>query len=457
MRERMERTYTIQDLLAALRRRRRVALLVGAAFLVVGLGLALGVPSDYVATSVMQIEPRHMALDFLPAQNATPFEDRMRTVKHGVLARPVLERVIRETDFYPGVGMDEAIERIRRNVEVRLEGEVPVGAPALLFVVEVHGRDPQKVAKAAELLPRYYAEMTRSVMASQARALRETLDAESAQMSKALADDEARMLAFKSAHADELPEMLEDNARAVGRAQAQIEMRLGSITDVSHRRQAVLASIPEGPSAPGMAEASVDAARRRLEAAQAAYAPEHPDVKRATRELQEVTARRDAELVRFRTGRVGEQLGRLDAEVKEHEARIAQLRKEAESYQRRIEAAPRWAQQMFNMNRDYEVLRAKYVSTVSRRTDAAVAESLLAADDPHLFRIVEGAVAPGRPAAPDRPKLVWIAILAAIAASLGGAGLAEWLDPSMRGPEDAATLGVPVLAAIPRIGPRRAV
>jgi polysaccharide biosynthesis transport protein len=453
----MERTYTIQDLLAALRRRRRVALLVGAAFLVVGLGLALGVPSDYVATSVMQIEPRHMALDFLPAQNATPFEDRMRTVKHGVLARPVLERVIRETDFYPGVGMDEAIERIRRNVEVRLEGEVPVGAPALLFVVEVHGRDPQKVAKAAELLPRYYAEMTRSVMASQARALRETLDAETAQMSKALADDEARMLAFKSAHADELPEMLEDNARAVGRAQAQIEMRLGLVTDVSHRRQAVLASIPEGPSAPGMAEASVDAARRRLEAAQAAYAPEHPDVKRATRELQEVTARRDAELVRFRTGRVGEQLGRLDAEVKEHEARIAQLRKEAESYQRRIEAAPRWAQQMFNMNRDYEVLRAKYVSTVSRRTDAAVAESLLAADDPHLFRIVEGAVTPGRPAAPDRPKLVWIAILAAIAASLGGAGLAEWLDPSMRGPEDAATLGVPVLAAIPRIGPRRAV
>ena len=39
--------------------------------------------------------------DFFPAQYGTSFEDRMRTVKHGVLARPVLERVIRETDFYP--------------------------------------------------------------------------------------------------------------------------------------------------------------------------------------------------------------------------------------------------------------------------------------------------------------------------------------------------------------------
>ncbi len=448
----MERTYTLQDLIAALRRRRHVALLVGAAVLVVGLGLALGVPSEYVASSVIQIEPRHMPLDFLPAQNAVPFEDRMRTVKHGVLARPVLERVIKETDFYPGVGMDEAVDRMRRNVEVRLEGEVPVGAPALLFVVEVHGRDPKKVARAAELLPRYYEDMTREVLAAQAKSLRETLDGETAEMSKALAQDEAKMLAFKTAHATELPEMLEDNARAVGRAQAQIEMRLGLLTDVSHRRQAILASIPEGPSAPGMAEASVDAARRRLEAAEAAYPPEHPDVKRARRELQEVTARRDGELERFRSGHIGEQLARLDDEVKLHEAKIAELRKEGASYQKRIDAAPRWAQELFNMNRDYEVLRAKYVSTVSRRADAAVAERLLAADDSQLFRVVEGAVAPSRPATPDRPKLVWIAILAAIAAALGGAGLAEWLDPSMRGPEDAATLGVPVLAAVPRIG-----
>jgi len=37
-------------------------------------------------------------------------------------------------------------------------------------------------------------------------------------------------------------------------------------------------------------------------------------------------------------------------------------------------------------------------------------------------------------------------------AALGAAAIAEWLDPSMRGPEDAAALGVPILAAVPRIG-----
>ena len=167
----MERTYTLQDLLAALKRRRLLALVVGAGVLVVGLALALGIPSEYAASSVMQLEPRRLSFDFMPAQNAIPLEDRMRTVKHGVLARPVLERVIRETDLYPDTkDMEEAVEKLRRNVEVRLEGEVPAGAPAFLFVVEVRGRDPQKVAKAAQLLPRYYADLTRQVWANQARA-----------------------------------------------------------------------------------------------------------------------------------------------------------------------------------------------------------------------------------------------------------------------------------------------
>jgi len=449
----MERTYTLQDLLAALKRRRLLALVVGAGVLVVGLALALGIPSEYAASSVMQLEPRRMSFDFMPAQNAVPLEDRMRTVKHGVLARPVLERVIRETDLYPDTkDMEEAVEKLRRNVEVRLEGEVPVGAPALLFVVEVRGRDPQKVARAAQLLPRYYTELTRQVWMNQARALRETLDAQAADMSGALGDQEKRILAFKTEHAAELPEMAEDNARAVGRVESQIEARLGLISDAQHRKQAALASVPEGPSAPGMAEASVDAAERRLEAAEAAYGAAHPDVRRARRELDEVTQRRDDELERFRSERVAGQIARYDAEVRENEARVAELRKQAAAYQKRIDAAPLWAAQLANLSREYEVLRAKYVSTVSRRADAAAAEALLREDDPTMFRVVDNAVAPTRPAAPDRPRLVWLAVIVAVLAALGAAAIAEWLDPSMRGPEDAAALGVPILAAVPRIG-----
>jgi len=454
----MERTYTLQDLLAALRRRRLLALVVAGAVLVVGVALALGVPSEYSAVSVVQIEPRRLGLDFFPAQNGTPFEDRMRTIKHGILARPVLERVIRETDFYPDLRdeMEEALRKMRRNVEVRIEGEVPAGAPALLFVVEVSGRDPEKVARAAELLPKYYGELTRQVLEGQARGLRETLDRQVEEMGQELSVQEKKLLAFKMEHAAELPELLEDNARAVGRAQSQIEFRLGAIADAQRRRGEVLASIPEGLSGPGLAEASLDVALRKVNAAEAAYGPDHPDVKRARREFQEALGQREGAFEKFQKERVQTHLARLGEEVSAHETQIASLRKEIAGYQKRIDAAPRWGQELANLSRDYEVLRAKYTSTISRRADAAAAEQLLAADQPTMFRMVESPIAPRLPASPDRPQLIWIALLASLALGLGAAALAEWLDASMRGPEDAATLGVPVLAAIPRIDRRRA-
>ena len=73
-----------------------------------------------------------------------------------------------------------------------------------------------------------------------------------------------------------------------------------------------------------------------------------------------------------------------------------------------------------------------------------------------MFRTVQPAIPPQRPFAPDRARLLVIALAAAIAAGLLAAAAAEYLDSSLRGPEDATQLGAPVLASIPRIGRRTA-
>jgi uncharacterized protein involved in exopolysaccharide biosynthesis len=453
----MERTYTLHDLVAVLRRRRAVAIAVAAAALVVGVVMAVATPSEYSATSVVQLEPRRLPADFFPALAGGSFDERMRTVKHGILSRPVLERVIRETDYDPEHrgDMDEAVSRLRRNVEVRLEGELAAGAPGLLFVVEVRGPDRERVAKAAALLPKAYSELTRQVLAEQARALRETLDAQAAALAKVLSEEEAKQLAFKMQHLQELPDMSETNARSLARVQADIDARLAAIADARRRRTELLAAIPEGPSAPGMAEAGLDATVRRLEALEAAYGATHPDVLRARRELQEARARRDAELQRFRRDRVQAQVAALEETARDRRDGLAALEKERADLQRRIEAAPRWGQELAALSREYEVTRGRYTVAASRRADAVAAEALLQADQPGLFRTVDGPAVPTRPVAPDRPRLLWLALFAAVACGLGAAGAAEWLDASVRGPEDAGAMGVPVLATIPRIGPSR--
>ena len=432
-----------------------MALLVGAIVLTVGLALALLTPAEYTASSTVQIEPRRLPVDFFPAQGVAPFEDRMRTVKHGLLARPVLERVVKETGIFSDLGRTRRWTGSGRRPRCASRARCRAAHPRCCSSSRCADRIPTKVKRAAELLPRYYEQLTREVLAGQARALRETLDAQAAAMANDLAGHERRILDFKLQHAPELPEMIDTNARAAARDQSLIEMHLGAITDARRRRTELLASIPEGPSVPGMTEAALDAAERKLQAAEAAYSPDHPDVKRARREYEEALARRDQELDRYRKERLQDHVGRIDAEIRDHQAVVTGLSKELASYQRRVEAAPRWGQELAALSRDYDVVRAKYVSTISRRADAAAAEQLLAADGERLFRTVEGATAPTRPSAPDRGRMLLLALLAAVAAGLAAAGAAEWLDGSMRGPEDAGALGVPVLAAIPGIGPRR--
>jgi uncharacterized protein involved in exopolysaccharide biosynthesis len=452
----MERTYTVQDLLAAMKRRRRLALGIAAAVLVGSAAIIFALPSEYTAQSMTQVEPHRLAPDFFPGNAVVSFEDRMRTLRHGLLARPVLERVIKETQFFDDAeeDMDKAIERMRRQVEVRLEGEVASGPPALLFVVEVTGRDPEKVARAAELLPRYYAEMTRDLMANQARNLRTTLEQQVADMSKQLAVHEEKLLAFKAQHAPETPEAAEANMRAATRIATQMELRLGAIADGQRRRTAVLATIPELESDAGRAAVAVEEAQRRVETARATYGDDHPDVLRAQRALADARERAEEQGSRFQKERLVAHVGRIDAEITEHKRAYDELKTELATYQKRLDAAPRWGEAARGMARDYETLRAKYTSTLSRAADAAAAESLLAANATSLFRTVQPAVAPLRPSGPNRASLLLVALAAAVAAGLIAAAASEYLDSSLRGPED-AHFAVPVLASIPRIGPRK--
>ncbi len=454
----MERTYTLQDLAAAFRRRWLIFLIVTVGLLAAAAMVIMSLPDEYRAESVVQIEPHQLAADFLPAATTAPFEDRMRTLKHGLLARPVLERVIRETQFYPKLAddMDAAVERLRRNVEVRLEGEVAAGPPALLFTVEVHGPDREKVAKAAELLPKYYAEMTEQVLSDQAHNLRTTLDNQLSGMGKEMAAMESKLVSFKTTHAFELPESIESNMRAQARLEAQMEIRLSAITDAQRRRTMVLTSIPELASDAGRAQTGADDALRRLTAARATYGPDHPDVKRLEREYQETKARVQDEERRYQRERIQDHVARIDGEIQDNNAAIRDLRKDLTLYQGRLDATPRWGAELANLSREYEALKIKYAATLGREADARAAQALFAADQGALFRFVQPAEAPLHPSGPARLLLLLAAFAVALAAGSAASAFAELLDSSLRGPEDATGLGAPVLASIPHIGTRRA-
>jgi uncharacterized protein involved in exopolysaccharide biosynthesis len=68
------------------------------------------------------------------------------------------------------------------------------------------------------------------------------------------------------------------------------------------------------------------------------------------------------------------------------------------------------------------------------------------------FRILDPAIPPAEPVAPNRVVLTFLALVGCLALAAGAVAAAEWIDTSFHGAEDVRSFTrVPVLASIPLI------
>jgi hypothetical protein len=142
----------------------------------------------------------------------------------------------------------------------------------------------------------------------------------------------------------------------------------------------------------------------------------------------------------------------LDAEISGYRADEARLRGEIAAYTQRLENAPLRQRDLQEITRDYQATRDLYDSLRKRYEQAQLESGLSAEQSGPRFRIVDPAVVPTDPVAPNRMVLLLVALFAAAAVAVGAAALAETLDGSFHTADElAAFTRVPVLASIPLI------
>ncbi|MBI5542788.1 MAG: chain-length determining protein [Deltaproteobacteria bacterium] len=448
----MEKAITLQEVLKGLWRRRLLVMIVFAAVLVGGGVLVMGLPSTWRATTVVRVEPLRPAESLVSASVTAPVEERLKTVAQELFARPVLEKAITELDLEPKLrkkeGMDAAVEELRAMLDVKVEGEAA-------FVLSVTGPDPELAAKLANLLPKLYAEQALDLRAAQAQSTAAIFDTEIARVAQQVQEREAKITAFKREHLGELPEQAESNMRNLDRIMVLLTARTDARRELQRHQVEMATSRLDVDTEVGRLRRSELDLNHALMDARSQWTEDHPEVLRLSRELAAVVARRGAAEQRAQTedssrAQVRRQLASLDREM-------ATLEKEAQLYRDRLDRTPRWAQGLSDLNRDYDILREKYQSLVSRKVEAEVARELEARARATMFHVLSPAVAPSAPFKPDKPTGLLLVLLAAMAAGVLAGVFRELQDDSMRGLEQARELKVPVLAMVPRIpgGSRR--
>ncbi|MCF8094810.1 MAG: hypothetical protein K9J79_05545, partial [Desulfobacteraceae bacterium] len=299
---------------------------------------------------------------------------------------------------------------------------------------------------------------------------------------------EAQMRDYKLKHYNEMPQQRSANMSRLNALQEQYSslqtniynleqtrMLVAEQLEVRRKQQEAAADGEEGGSATRTGQSSraqkLAAARSRLQDLMSRYTPQHPEVKRLERRIeqlksgqnsgQEQSGQEPAENNGKMSALIGQdkRIGELAAQLKEIDVNLKTLRREAENireqmkkYQRWIDAAPEREAEWASLTRDYEELKQYHDELLSRSLAAEAAESLEVRQKGSQFKVIDSAYLPRTPIKGTFLKILMLSLFAGAAAGGGLVVTLDFLDTSFKESQEVeSTLQLPVTCALPLI------
>ena len=439
--------------------------------LVPGLSFVAFLPNIYRATTTVLVERPQVSETFVRPAVTEELETRIHALSEEILGRANLAEVLTRHDLYPilrqKASVEDAIMKLRRDIDLDLKG-IESGwsrGQTVAFVLGYRGRDPAKVAQVVNALASFFVEENTKARERQAAQTSEFLKSQLAEMKKKLADQESLIGQYKKQHAGELPQQVEANIAGLERLNAQLQLNNEKQIRAMERRDRLTGQSGDATSGvdPEDDEGRLARLRQELAGLRRQYSDKYPDVVRLEREI-EVLQDRIASRAPDPTGaeapgpsgaeppRRSGGLRDADAEIQGLKHEEERLRRTIAAYEQRVDNAPQRQQEFQALSRDYETTRELYDSLLKKHEEALLTERMEHGGTTEQFRVLDPAVPPREPAAPNRLWLSLMALIVSFGLAVGGMALAEQLDTSFHSVESLrAFTRVPVLASIPRI------
>ena len=460
--------------LAAWQRRRGLAIPVFVLCAAATAALVFSLPPLYAAAATVLVERQQISEAFVRPSVTTELETRIQTIHKQVTSRARLSDVITRFNLYPELRrqapLEAVVDRMRRDIEFDLSG-VPqhTGRTATIaFTLSYVGSDPHVVAEVANTLVGSYVEENTKTRERQAVRTAEFLKAQVDDAKRELEAHEQREREFTARHATELPQQVDVNLAALDRLNTQLrlngEYQLRAIErreridhELSDARQGAAPSSPQDPS-----NAELTRLKQQLAAVSARYSARYPEVvrlKAAIAALERQQSAGDVEAdghgpdVPASGGRTGDQrLSQIDSELAALKKEELLLRGLIAGYEERVENAPKRQDELQQLTRDYASSKERYETLQKRYDEAKVSETLEQGQDVEGFRVLDPAIAPTAPTAPNRFRLLVLALAGSLALAFLAIVAAEKLDATFHSVDELrAFASVPTVAVIRRI------
>src|SRR5881409_3503687 len=475
----------LDGLLAVWSRRKWLAILAFVFPMSAAASLLAFLPNIYRSTATVLVDRQQVPETFVQPTVTSALETRLHTISQEILSRSRLDALINRFGLYADqrkrVPSEEVIERMRKDIQLELKGVEVKGArqATVAFTISYQGSEPGTVSLVTNTLASFYIEENLKARERQATGTAEFLKVQLGETKKRLDEQEQRVSAFKRRYMGELPQQMETNLTTLERLHAQLRLNADNQTRAAERRQALSSQLaeaesllspafvgPGGSVAPETSEARLTRLKQELTRLRTQFSEKYPDVVLLAAEVtaleREVADAKSRDAAGEKPAapqpatpyvlRLKEALSEVEAEIRILKGEDKRLRDGIAAYQARVENIPRREQEFKELSRDYEGTRELYQSLSKRFEEAQLAESMEQRQKGEQFRVLDPAVANPLPAAPNRFRLLVMALVASLGLAAGAVALVEKADSSFHTLDELrAFSAVPVLVSIPRI------
>jgi polysaccharide chain length determinant protein (PEP-CTERM system associated) len=479
-------------ILDILRRRRLLAIAMFAAVLSAAVSFAIYLPDLYRGQALVLIE-RPVDESIVRSAESAPgeLESRLHIIKQEILSRDRLLALITRFKLYPKQmkdgAIDDALNQMRSDVEVNPSGPEQLSGKTktVSFTLNYTGDSAKTVAEVTNAIASFYVQQNDSIRSQSALGTSQFLREQLAAAKSQLDHQEQAVTQYTTKYTGQLPQQVGVNLATLERMNTQLRLNGEQQIRLIEQREKLLEGLDD-PNAITRAENSdaspemierlkqIDKLKSDLAQLQTKFTSKHPDVVRlqdqiADLQQQEAQAEaasqkkrdaakaavaastaavQDAQAPRRRT------IESLDAELAKMREEEAAIRATIGSFEQRLEGAPEREQEFALITRDRQAAKDLYDSLLKRYDEAQLSASMETDRQGERFRILEPALPPEGPSAPNRIRLLLMGVLLALAAAVAVVLTAEQFDVSFHGIDELREFtSVPVLVSIPPIGP----
>jgi polysaccharide biosynthesis transport protein len=426
-------------------------------------------PSVYRSGTLILVAQPTMPKDYVVPNVSGNLQERLQSITQQILSRTRLLHIIEEMNLYADAGRrltpDEAVERMRKDIEIELVREHD---ELTAFNVYYSSRDPHVAQKVTSELTNLFISENLEMRQRQSEDTTKFLESQLEAARNVLAVQEAKIRQFKDQHPGELPTQLQSNLAILTGVQSQLQNEEDALNTAKHQEaylQSLLSqyrslkrSAKTGEGAP-MALPALDQELDRLKGQLADlsshYTEQHPDVRKLKQQIAKTQKLRDEALASLKSSasdtpadaspgaaprdeadlqdmgpmlQIQGQLKSNQVEIANREHAIEGLKAQLNLYQGRLNKEPVREQQLTDLTRGYEQSKANYDELLKKKNGSEMATSMELRQQGEHFRILDPPSLPVKPSFPNRLKLCGIGLAVGVFLGAAVSAGAELID-----------------------------